>query len=366
MSQPEPLLRPKMPELDSVRGIAILSVVSYHGFFWSSGLEGFLGVQRLFVRLTGFGWLGVHLFFVLSGFLITGILEDSKGSGGYFRKFYARRALRILPAFYGMLAVLAFVPGQNWSYLLLSFFYLSNLAPLLHIQDTYGMFWSLAAEEHFYLFWPLITFFLSRRRLLIAACFLFLASPLLRMAWFHDPLPNGFHGFTWLVLDGFAAGAILALLARDPFITRTRFAALSVIAIAVSTALIIFGTPFGILSRRTMCGASLMLTAAHLLFLGIVGLALFLGTGKWKSLVNFRVLSFYGKISYGLYLIHWLVFVAYDAFVGRYAVSLAAFHGNFGLLTLRFLCVLTMATLLAGLSRRYYEEWFLRLKTRFT
>ena len=203
----EPLLRSKMPELDSVRGIAILAVVLYHGFFWSNNLVGLSGIALHFVALTRFGWLGVHLFFILSGFLITGILEDSKSKPHYFRSFYVRRALRILPAFYGFLLVLAFIPSQSKPYLLLSFFYLSNCAPLFHVPDTYPMFWSLAAEEHYYLLWPLIVWLLSRRALLFAASFLFLFSPILRGLWFHDPLPEGFHGFTWLVLDGFGGGA---------------------------------------------------------------------------------------------------------------------------------------------------------------
>lgn len=354
-----------MPELDSVRGIAILAVVFYHGFFWSVPPEAFSGIERLFIRLTGFGWLGVNLFFVLSGFLITGILEDAKNAGGYFRKFYIRRALRILPAFYGMLAVLAFVPGQNWSYLVLSIFYLSNLAPLLHIRDTYGMFWSLAVEEHFYLFWPFLTFFLSRRGLLIVAYILLLASPLLRIAWFHDPLPVGYHGFTWLVLDGFAAGAILALVARDPRMTRTRFMLLSTASVLLCALLLIVGAPYGIFTRRSLLGAALMLTACYLLFLGMVGFALLAGTGKRKSLVNVRLLSFYGEISYGLYLVHWLVFVSYDAFVQHYATRMAAFHDSFCLLTLRFACVAALATFFAWISRKFYEERFLQLKSRF-
>src|SRR5580765_7638865 len=137
MTAPEPLLRSKMPELDALRGIAILAVVFYHGFFWSNELVGLSGAALYFVFLTRFGWLGVHLFFVLSGFLITGILEDSKSQPRYFRSFYARRALRILPAFYGFLLLLAFLPSQSKPYLLLSFFHLSNFAPLFHVRNTY-------------------------------------------------------------------------------------------------------------------------------------------------------------------------------------------------------------------------------------
>ena len=141
-----PIVRSKMPELDTIRGIAILSVLFYHGFFWSNGVTGLQGAARLFVQLTRFGWLGVNLFFVLSGFLITGILVESKQRIDYYKRFYIRRALRILPAFYALLLVLALMPSQNGRYLFLSFFYLSNLAPLFAIPMTYAMPLSLAVE----------------------------------------------------------------------------------------------------------------------------------------------------------------------------------------------------------------------------
>ncbi len=139
-----PIVRPKMPELDTTRGIAILSVLFYHGFFWSNGVTGLQGAARFFVQLTRFGWLGVNLFFVLSGFLITGILIESKQRTDYYKRFYIRRALRILPAFYAVLLVLTLMPSQNGRYLFLSFFYLSNLATLFAIPMTYTMLWSLA------------------------------------------------------------------------------------------------------------------------------------------------------------------------------------------------------------------------------
>jgi peptidoglycan/LPS O-acetylase OafA/YrhL len=365
MNSPEPLLRPRMPELDSLRGIAILSVVFYHGFFWMNDPTGLSAPARGFVALTGYGWLGVHLFFILSGFLITGILDDTRSTPRFFRRFYCRRALRILPAFYGMLLVLAFFPSQDKSYLVLSFFYLSNMAPLLHIKNTYPMFWSLAAEEHFYLVWPLLVWLLSRRRLLVAASLLFLVSPILRAAWFHNPLPDGFHGFTWLVLDGFAGGAMLALFVRESWWTRNRIALAVAFCALATVAILLFGAPFGVLSQRNLMGAAFLLTAAHLLFVGLLGFWLLVGTSQWKSLVNHRLLGFYGEISYGLYLIHWLVFAAYDALARRYFPLVAGYAGHFQLLTLRFVFVLAGATFLAWLSRKCYEERFLRLKSRF-
>ena len=135
------IIRAKMPELDSLRGVAILLVVFYHGFFWSNGLTGLSGIAKLFVNLTRIGWLGVNLFFsALRILLITGILADSKTNKHYYRRFYLRRALRILPAFfYALLLVLSFIPSQSKAYLILSFFYLSNLAsPSGHSNDLYN------------------------------------------------------------------------------------------------------------------------------------------------------------------------------------------------------------------------------------
>ncbi|MBS1840389.1 MAG: acyltransferase [Acidobacteria bacterium] len=354
-----------MPELDSLRGIAILAVVFYHGFFWSNNLVGLSGLARRFVALTSYGWLGVHLFFVLSGFLITGILEDSKAAPHYFKRFYWRRALRILPAFYATLVVLFFIPGQNKAYLLLSFSYLSNLAPIFHIRDTYPMFWSLAAEEHFYLVWPLLVRFMSRRALLLVASLLFLISPVLRALAFRDPLPAGFGGFTWLVADGFAGGAILALLVRDPWCSRKKLAVLCASSLAISIAFLPIGARYGVLTHKNLIGAAFLLTAAHLLFTGSLALLLLFGTSKWKSFVNYRLLSFYGDISYGLYLIHWIVFMCYDAIMRFYAPEWAQFVGNIRLLSLRFLMVMAAATLVAWISRKFFEERSLRLKTLF-
>src|SRR5579863_10747052 len=98
----KPPLRAKMPELDSVRGLAILTVLFYHGFASRQSAAAFSGFPKFFVRLVSPGWAGVNLFFALSGFLITGILLDSKYRPQYYRRFYLRRALRILPAYYGL------------------------------------------------------------------------------------------------------------------------------------------------------------------------------------------------------------------------------------------------------------------------
>jgi peptidoglycan/LPS O-acetylase OafA/YrhL len=360
------IIRAKMPELDSLRGVAILLVVFYHGFFWSNGLTGLSGFAKLFVNLTRIGWLGVNLFFVLSGFLITGILADSKINKYYYRRFYVRRALRILPAFYALLLVLSFIPSQSRAYLILSFFYLSNLAPLMGIPMTYTMLWSLAVEEHFYFVWPAFVRLLSGRALIIYAMTIVCAEPFLRAWYFLRRWPEGSGYLTWLVADGLAMGSMLAMALRLPQFTRKRLSLLVVAVIGMAASMALFGARFGILTQRRLLGASLLLTVAQLFFLGVLGLTLLLGTSAWKGLVNVRLLQFFGDISYGLYLIHWLFFTGYDAVVQRYWPIAHLPGGRMGALLLRFICAAGLASIAAFLSRKYFEAPFLRLKNRWS
>ncbi len=357
------IIRPKMPELDSVRGIAILGVLFCHGFYWSSGLIGLSGIIRDLVNVTRLGALGVNLFFVLSGFLITGILVEMRSKPRYYPKFYFRRVVRILPALYVLLFVLYFVPGQSRSYVLLSAFFLANIAPILHVPYTYGMLWSLAVEEHFYFVWPLAVRSFKSRTLLSVAIGVVAVSPILQALWFRNPLPEGFGEFTWLIADGLAIGACLALLVREPWCKRRHLLRFSVGAVAGAALLLGAGAPFGILTRRELLGAALLVSVVHLLFVGLLGLFLLAGSSRLAYLVNWRTLRFYGEISYGLYLYHWLVFLGYDAAVHHFLPT-ASFIGHPGLLFLRFGVVLSAATFIAYVSRWQYEQRFLALKSR--
>jgi hypothetical protein len=132
---PEPLIRQFMPELDTLRGIAVLTVVFFHGFARQYETLPFQGVARLWLSVTGPGWLGVNLFFVLSGFLITGILLESRHKPRYYSRFYTRRALRILPAYYSLLILLAVLHESSSAFLGLSFVYLSNHGRLVWHLD---------------------------------------------------------------------------------------------------------------------------------------------------------------------------------------------------------------------------------------
>ena len=165
-----------MAPLDGLRGLAILMVMAFH-FAWVQPPRSL--PAKLFVFVGSFGWAGVDLFFVLSGFLITGILLDSKSEPYYFRNFYARRILRIFPLYYSVLLVTlvvlphfvsydtpeltALLRSQAWLWL-----YSANVSVAVEHGHwlwnadwlRLGMLWSLAVEEHFYLVWPLLVFVL--------------------------------------------------------------------------------------------------------------------------------------------------------------------------------------------------------------
>jgi hypothetical protein len=151
---PADLLRPRMPELDTIRGIAVLLVLFFHGFGFRYGVHGLSGLAKVFVAATLPGWIGVNLFFVLSGFLITGILIDTKSKADFYRSFYIRRALRILPLYYAVLLILAILTRTgwvdrqaSWAFLGLSFVYLSNVTGLFGVAMHYGVLWSLARRR---------------------------------------------------------------------------------------------------------------------------------------------------------------------------------------------------------------------------
>lgn len=225
-AEARPLLRRKMPELDSVRGVAILMVLFYHGFATRQDPDAFTGLAKFFVRSLSLGWTGVNLFFALSGFLITGILLDSKDHPQFYRRFYLRRALRILPAYYALLILLAWLgrygmQGENisFAFLGLSAIYLANVTVFFGVPMQFPVLWSLAVEEHFYLIWPAAVRNMSRRAIGIVAVVIAVASTLARVITWRMGL-DFFAHYTWMVADGLALGSLLAVLMRGPLGTR--------------------------------------------------------------------------------------------------------------------------------------------------
>jgi peptidoglycan/LPS O-acetylase OafA/YrhL len=219
----------RIPALDGLRGLAV-SLVMLHHFFQPYDPE--TGVlDRLLFGIAGSGWTGVDLFFVLSGFLITGILLDTKGTPHYLRNFYARRTLRIFPLYYAALLVFFVVfpalpppgfgayvapsaPDQLWFWTYLTNF---RIAANGHWYPTLvpNVFWSLAIEEQFYLIWPLVVLRLGPRALMALCVGLFVGALALRLVFaLVGVAPLTTFVLTFTRVDCLALGATLALPAR--------------------------------------------------------------------------------------------------------------------------------------------------------
>jgi peptidoglycan/LPS O-acetylase OafA/YrhL len=364
------LLRPVMPELDTIRGLAIIGVLFYHGLFWRIDLSRFPSIVRTILSALWLGRLGVDLFFVLSGFLITGLLVDSKNRPDYYSRFYIRRALRIFPAYLLTLCVLAAIGYAPWRFIVLSLLYCSNLTPLLGIPIAYSVLWSLAVEEHFYLIWPAVT----RRATLIQisiCCFaLILLSPISRLVSFYLTEKNGYAPFvcneyTWNSLDGLACGALLAVYLRMFNHSRRQLVRLMWSIAGLGLCLWVVGIPWGIWTRQRPLGAALQVVPWHFIFVALIGGALILGTGPQKKLVHARSLRLFGEISYGLYLYHVLIFDGLDFFAKRRSLSWIG-TGSTGALLLRFMVASIVAIAISVASRRLFENRFLALKSILT
>ncbi|HUD23587.1 MAG TPA: acyltransferase [Acidobacteriaceae bacterium] len=357
-----PLLKREMPGLDALRGVAVLSVVLYHGLHW--WLPPSISISpgaRLLSLIASPGWLGVNLFFVLSGFLITGILLDTRTRPNYWKSFYTRRVLRILPLYLVILLILRFYSGVSWIYFVLCLFYMANFASA-RFGLGYGPLWSLAVEEQFYLVWPFLVRRLRPRWLAIVCLGSLFLSPLLRYLSVSRIVPMGNpYSATWLVTDNLAAGALIAILLRTPLATLSRVRSLTLGVGLLSMALLIGGFRLHIMNKTTALGAAFQPEPFILLFSALLLLSLQYGNHPRIFRLT-RPLRFYGYISYGLYLFHVLGFSVYQDLFSDFNHPLPVLTA--GLLLLRLCGVLAAVTVFCFLSRRYFEEYFLRLKDR--
>jgi peptidoglycan/LPS O-acetylase OafA/YrhL len=363
------LLRPYMPELDAIRGLAILGVLCYHGLYWANDLSRYTPGQRRFLTLAGPGQFGVNLFFVLSGFLITGILLDSRNRSDYFRRFYFRRVLRILPAYYATLLILVIFGLISRGFLIMSLFYSSNLSLIFGIAMSYPVLWSLAVEEHFYFVWPAVVKRLRPETLAWTSGLIVVLSPLLRFISFHFGtrfafLREGCSYYTWNTLDGLALGALLSMFVRRSDCTRLNLFKLSMTLFVSGIFIALVGYPFGLATKTNAVGEALQWVPWNLCFGAMLGFALLAGSGSWKKLAAPRFLVFLGSISYGLYLYHLFGFQLY-----QWVTRQTNFQTRFNLSPwtstwIRMLSVSLISILFAYLSRWHFEEKFLRLKDR--
>jgi peptidoglycan/LPS O-acetylase OafA/YrhL len=349
------ILRAHMPELDAVRGIAVVMVLFLHGMV--RPLNAALSRPGEFLlSISQYGGVGVDLFFVLSGFLITGILIDSRNEPDYYRRFYARRASRILPALLGMLLLLLLSGSISWSFLLVSLMFLANSSMLLGVPLEYGPLWSLAVEEHFYILWPACIRKLSSRCQLWLMISIVVLSPLLRamaFAWARGA-QSGRPLYTWFNLDGLALGAALAIWLRRPAFRRPHLArtAVPLLVIGVATFVSVLDGP--------MASAALFQTACAVASAGLISCMLLMGTSRWRILVDRPVLKFLGFISYGLYLLHVWAFRMAEILLAHVFPILVAAGRPTAAMLLRFAAGSGLAIALAFLSRQLLEQAFLQ------
>jgi peptidoglycan/LPS O-acetylase OafA/YrhL len=301
-----------IPALDGLRGIAILLVLFLHFAPYAPGIRPPTAlVDRLYLRASGTGWMGVDLFFVLSGFLITGILYDTKGSKHYFRQFYARRFLRIFPLYYAALALFLIVlpslhifdsvTGELRRDALWYWTYSYNLrvaATGFRTTTALGHFWSLAVEEQFYLVWPIVVLWLGRKHLLVTCAVAVVAALAFRLAL-------SFTGYVVLPdvltparMDALAVGAFIAVMARVPnglAVMRRWATPIGVAAVLPMAALLLYNIALPTVGH----------TVVTLLFGAILVLSLTAAPGSALARATASpILRFFGRYSYALYIFH--------------------------------------------------------------
>lgn len=368
--------RKHISTLDGVRGIAILLVLGIH-FMYSGAVP---SAPRVFVNATkvlAFGWMGVDLFFVLSGFLITGILLDTVSSPNYFRAFYARRVLRIFPVYYAILTVVACAlpcaarfPSFPWpspTLLHLSFFYIQNWWMSFHSQNAAGVlgdYWSLAVEEQFYLLWPLVVLKLRRPGLVRFCIFVCMMTPLLRLlVVIYRPRALILLIGTIPRMDTLLWGALVAIAVRTPGVVRRLKPYLLPIAIVSALALFIIDFPLHELYTRAQYTQSVgysVIAVGFSAFL-LMGYLADGSSSPLARLLSSRLLTSFGRYSYGIYLFHAFLIAGMNL-----ACQRTQWYGH-SVPAAAVLCLLFLAASfgVAFVSYEFFERRFLQLKSRF-
>ncbi len=341
----------QVPALDGVRGIAVAMVMAFH--IWRA-------------PLTALGWSGVDLFFVLSGFLITGILWDTRDAPGRARAFYVRRALRILPLYYAVLIAVfvvrpllgwnhrlddvALVPEQIWYWTYLCDWRIALNHPRGFTFLTH--FWSLSIEEQFYLVWPFVIWHCTRRRAMAAALSLVFIAFVLRLyVTFGTTAPGAAYALLPCRADALAIGAIVALALRGPggvVAVRRWLLPLAVLGLLIAAGLTLV-RPTAQFDDPGMIVAGYM--AFDWAFAGLV----FLAATKRSALLEARPLRAAGRYSYGLYVFHPFVMWWITRDVSWLERDQLRFAGG----------AVLGSVLIAWLSYKLYETPFLRLKERW-
>jgi peptidoglycan/LPS O-acetylase OafA/YrhL len=352
------------PALEGLRGVAIIAVIIFHNFPYGNSL---------------FGWLGVDLFFVLSGFLITGILMKSLTADpglSFFRKFYIRRALRIFPLYYLFLfAFLFLLPALGFfkadvrdyqEHSLWFIFYLQNWLFTNNFPETSNClnhFWSLAVEEQYYIFWPIVIFVLRKPKYLIIFLigFLILLFGLRSTLW--SAQYSNFNYTTFYIFtrfDGICVGSLIALIV----LLKKDFLRYHTFTIIISLAFLNFIFYFFNLSANLPYLAFIGYTTFAAMF-GILVYELSYGSSIFlKKIFEFALLRFLGKISYGLYMFHWPVHYFLQKPLEVFFEELTD-HKGIPVKLLTSIITTIISIVLSLLSYNYFESYFLKLKDKF-
>jgi len=358
-AQARSVLKRRMPGVDLLRGLAILVVILFHGFSYSAPLFPWHNkLAGALFHLTSFGWTGVNLFFTLSGFLITGNLIDSEDRTNFYARFYIRRALRILPAYFLLLIILGVTRTASLNYLAVCVIFLANWPKLL-LHGSFALYpvlWSLAVEEQFYAAWPWLYRKLQRTGLFALCIAMMLSFPILRGAAVSHPDVDIFSK-TFMIGDNLAVGAAIAILCRSRRLSLKALVWIGIAALYISGLTLVVLSNAGHPIKRGVLGASIGYTMLELFTGGILILMLYLYRSR-QTQRGLGFLLFFSEISYGLYLIHMLCEMGYDRFFGR------GYLTNAGALLIRFTVANGIAILLAILSKRYFEDPIMRLKQR--
>ena len=347
-----------IPALDGVRGAAILLVILFHC------LEGSIYPISILSKI---GWVGVDLFFVLSGFLITGILIDTKGKKNFILTFFFKRILRIFPLYYLSLLIfftVILIPNVTSTNYYLNighfdniFYFLTYTQNILFsfkgwgVTDILNHFWSLAIEEQFYLFWPLVVMFFSNKRIILISFLLIFTSLIIRNFYVDNPFS---YVFTLSRMDALSIGSISAILIRKNIYLINKYIHY-IFVISLSTLFFII-----------LITHSLKITNIHFIRYGytvfdILFASLIILTFDTKKIgkitcwiFNIKFLRFLGKYSYGIYVYHWLLYR------GLYM----SFESYYSLPKVFILPFLALVLLISMLSYHYYEMFFLKYKNR--
>lgn len=363
------------PAIDGIRGLAVLLVIWFHSSYFVdvSMEEELVGFTYGYYQLTVLGETGVDLFFVLSGFLITGILIDTANDDHTLKNFYIRRSLRIFPLYYAVLFVFlvyflcVFGGGAlDFGKILSHLLYLQNWS-MVHNEDQFILLdhtWTLAVEEQFYLFWPFL--FLSFYKGAVRDVFILCAS-LILISWglrfFFTELGQHKWAYTFTIsrFDGLALGALLSMFCvfyKDKCLQYRFVLPYIIIVVLLAIFFTFFIQKFGMDSYPTM-------TRYGLIFFSILYVSLlayvFLSNENniLKRFFCLKPLREIGRVSYGVYIFHSPVMMI--AVRQLYQYELGYWYTHLILL----LAGGIISFLLASLSYHFFEKRMLRLKDKY-